>query len=479
MERLAKLSGLSHAKKDHLIHSLWSIIGELRQEVSGLREQAHRLEIEKTSLQAQAAKHSSNSSKPPASDGLRKTRSLRKQGERPVGGVPGHKGSTLERSATPEHIVEHLPLPQCEACGTRLEPGEYQARQVFDLPQPVLEVTEHRAWQARCGCGHLQQGAFPDEVKAPVQYGARFKAAVVYLTQYQMLPAKRTGELLEALCGTHPSTGTVMNLIEQGRRRLEAPHRALAEALLRQPVVGADETGARVEGRLHWLHVLASESLSWLSVHPKRGLLAFEELGVLPRFRNILVHDGFKSYAKLECAHALCNAHLLRELTFQAEFRQQDWAKAMIGLLCEALKTTRLHPQGLSRSQVEDLRSRYEAVLEGGWKLNPPEPPDGGPGRTAQTDTVNLLRRLQDGADEVLHFTRNPQVTFTNNEAEREVRMPKVKLKVAGSFRTPWGVQAFCITRSYLSTLKKQGRELLPSLEATFNGDDPLMGLDI
>ena len=117
--------------------------------------------------------------------------------------------------------------------------------------------------------------------------------------------------------------------------------------------------------------------------------------------------------------------------------------------------------------------------MRAGWKLNPPEPPAGGPGRTAQTDTVTLLRRLQDGADEVLHFTRNPQVTFNNNEAEREVRMPKVKLKVAGSFRTPWGVQTFCITRSYLSTLKKQGRELLPSLEATFNGDDPLMGLDI
>ena len=107
----------------------------------------------------------------------------------------------------------------------------------------------------------IQQGVFPDEVKAPVQYGARFKAAVVYLTQYQMLPAKRTGELLEALCGTPPSTGTVMNLIEQGRCRVEAPHRALAEALLRQPAVGADETGARVEGRLHWLHILASESL--------------------------------------------------------------------------------------------------------------------------------------------------------------------------------------------------------------------------
>ena len=447
MESLAKLSGLSHAKKDHLIHVLWSIVGELRQEVSGLRECTKRVRC---------------------ASGVSDL-----WGVFPDTRVP--RLSALKLRSTS--------LSTCRRRSARLaEPGLSPE----SIRPAKFSICLNPCWRSPNTVPGKPAVAVVIYNKGPSPTRSRLQCSTEPVSrppwstsQYHMLPAKRTGELLEAWCGAPPSTGTVMNLIEQGRRRLEAPHRALAEALLRQPVVGADETGARVEGRLHWLHVLASESLSWLSVHPKRGLLAFEALGVLPRFRNILVHDGFKSYAKLECAHALCNAHLLRELTFQAEFRQQDWAKAMIGLLCEALKTTRLHPQGLSRSQVEDLRSRYEAVLEGGWKLNPPEPPDGGPGRTAQTDTVNLLQRLQDEADEVLHFTRNPQVTFTNNEAEREVRMPKVKLKVAGCFRTPWGVQAFCITRSYLSTLKKQERELLPSLEATFKGDDPLMGLDI
>ena len=173
-----------------------------------------------------------------------------------------------------------------------------------------------------------------------------------------------------------------MNLIREAGRRLEPSHRKIAETLLRQPVAGADETGVRAGGRLHWLHVLVTESLSWLSTHPKRGALAFEGLEFLPRFQNILVHDGFKSCAKLECGHALCNAHLLRELTFQARHRQQDWAAEMIGLLCEALKTTRLSPQGLTRSQIEDFRSRHETKLREGWKLNPPDPPDACPGPT-------------------------------------------------------------------------------------------------
>ena len=398
MERLPELSGLSHADKDQLIRFLWESLEELREELSELRAAVQRLETENAALRAQLAKDSTNSSKPPASDGLRKTCSLRQPSERPVGGVPGHPGFTLPRSETPDFLVDHLPPQHCEACGTPLEAGDCQSRQVSGLPAPVLEVTGHRRWQTRCGCGHLQQGTFPDEVQAPVQYGPRFRALVVCLTQHQMLPAKRTGELLEAWCGVHPSTGT-------------------------------DETGVRAGGRLHWLHALVTESLSWLSTHPKRGALAFEGLERLPRFQNILVHDGFKSCAKLECGHALCNAHLLRELTFQARHRQQDWAAEMIGLLCEALKTTRLSPQGLTRSQIEDFRSRCETKLREGWKLNPPDPPDAYPGPTPQTDTVNLLRRLQDGADEVLRFTRDPRVPFTNNEAGREVRMPKVKLR--------------------------------------------------
>ena len=220
MERLPELSGLSHADKDQLIRFLWESLGELREELSELRAAVQRLETENAALRAQLAKDSTNSSKPPASDGLRKTCSLRQPSERPVGGVPGHPGFTLPRSETPDFLVDHLPPQHCEACGTPLEAGDCQSRQVSGLPAPVLEVTEHRRWQTRCGCGHLQQGTFPDEVQAPVQYGPRFRALVVCLTQHQMLPAKRTGELLEAWCGVHPSTGTVMNLIREAGRRL-------------------------------------------------------------------------------------------------------------------------------------------------------------------------------------------------------------------------------------------------------------------
>ena len=292
-----------------------------------------------------------------------------------------------------------------------------------------------------------------------------------------MIPVERTCELLEALCGLRPSTGTVMNILEEAGQQLDPAHQAIADALMECEVAGADESGVRVEGKLHWLHTLVSDSLSWLGVHPKRGSIAFDELGLLKHFKGILVHDGFKSYPLLECEHALCNAHHLRELTFQAGHRQQPWAQEMIDLLCEALEETRAHPQGLDLQGIGRIRTRYEALLAQAWKTNPIKPPDGWPGRTPQSDTVNLLRRLQDGADEVLHFTRNPAVPFTNNLAEREIRMPKVKLKIAGCFRTLNGAQAFCVIRSYLSTLKKQQVKLLPTLTDVFCGHSPLSAI--
>jgi transposase len=477
MERLPDLSGLSHAQKDQLIHALWGITGELRQEVSRLQNQAQLLEGEASKLRAQLAKNSSNSSKPPSSEGLRKPKSLRKAGERPVGGVPGHPGSTLRRVEHPDHVAEHPLRTHCDECGEPLQPQSSQARQVFDLQFLPVEVTEHRTYRSRCRCGKVHQSEFPHTVMAPVQYGPRLKALTVYLAQHHMIPVERTCELLEALCGLRPSTGTVMNILEEAGQQLDPAHQAIADALMECEVAGADESGVRVEGKLHWLHTLVSDSLSWLGVHPKRGSIAFDELGLLKHFKGILVHDGFKSYPLLECEHALCNAHHLRELTFQAEHRQQPWAQEMIDLLCEALEETRAHPQGLDLQGIGRIRTRYEALLAQAWKTNPIKPPDGWPGRTPQSDTVNLLRRLQDGADEVLHFTRNPAVPFTNNLAEREIRMPKVKLKIAGCFRTLNGAQAFCVIRSYLSTLKKQQVKLLPTLTDVFCGHSPLSAI--
>ena len=222
-----------------------------------------------------------------------------------------------------------------------------------------------------------------------------------------------------------------------------------------------------------WLHVLTNPLPSWLGVHSKRGREAFDEFGLLPDFDGTLVHDGFVSYKGYSCRHALCNAHHLRELKFEAEENQQAWAEEMSKLLCRALKDTRNSPRGLPRDLRQRIRRECETLIRKGCKLNPPEPPDGWPGKTPQSSTVNLLRRLEKQADEVLRFTTDPRVPFSNNDAEREVRMPKVKLKVAGTFRTRDGARYFCILRSCFSTLKKQGQHLLDCLEEALRGNDP------
>lgn len=491
MERLPELSGLNHAEKDRIIDTLWGLVSELRRGVAELsdrvgsleaentelRDRAGSLEAENTKLRGQAAKDSSNSSKPPSSDGpCRKTGSLRKKSGRPAGGIPGHRGHHLKRSDRPDRIIDHEPPSRCDSCGDLLQAESCEARQVFELPPIELEVTEHRAWSARCSCGHWHRAEFPDHVRAAAQYGPRFKAFAVHLHHHHMLPAQRATEILESLCGVRPSTGTLMNFVKEASEFLEPTWKRIGEALLQSPALGADESGMRAGGR-QWMHMLVSESLSWLGVHPKRGQDAFREFGLLPEFHGTLVHDGFKSYESLGCGHARCNAHHLRELKFEAEHNQQSWATQMSKLLCRALEDTHNHSEGLPAEKTASIRTEYDALIDEGWSLNPPAPPDGWPGKTPQTSTVNLLRRLDQHADEVLRFTQDPRVPFSNNDAEREVRMPKLKLKIAGTFRTGEGARRFCILRSYFSSLKKQRQDLLSCFEAVFSGHDPTPAL--
>ena len=422
MERLPDLSGLAPADKDTLIRSLCTLVRELQGRLE-------LLEGENRKLRGQLSKDSMNSSKPPSSDGLRKkTRSLRSKSERPAGGVSGHPGHHLKRSDTPDHIINHEPPSHCDTCGRIPEAHGFEARQVFELPRVKLEVTGHRAWFARCSCGRRHQAEFPEPLKAAVQYGPRLKAFAVYLHHHHMVPVERTADILESLCGVRPSGGTVLNFVEEAASRIEPTWERIGQALRHTPVLGADESGMRTAGKA-WLHVLTNPLPSWLGVHSKRGREAFDEFGLLPDFDGTLVHDGFVSYKGCSCRHALCN-------------RQR-------------------------------IRREYETLIRKGCKLNPPEPPDGWPGKTPQSSTVNLLRRLEKQADEVLRFTTDPRVPFSNNDAEREVRMPKVKLKVAGTFRTRDGARYFCILRSCFSTLKKQGQHLLDCLEEALRGNDP------
>jgi transposase len=256
---------------------------------------------------------------------------------------------------------------------------------------------------------------------------------------------------------------------------------AIAGQLQTAPVVHADETGLRVNKALHWLHIAATETLTWMGRHAKRGKAAFDDLGILARFTGTLIHDGWVPYRALNCTHGLCNAHHLRELTYVFEELKQPWAGRMIELLTRANQIKRsqhgaevpaFEPAAYAQ-QALDLRRQYMTILDEGDALNPRAPASGKRGATKQSKPANLLHRLREHADDVWRFMTEPAVPFTNNVAEQAVRMPKVKQKISGCFRTTEGADTFCIIRTYLATMHKQGADLFDALLHTFAGSAP------
>jgi transposase len=399
---------------------------------------------------------------------------LREAGKNPTGGQKGHAGHTLEKSEHPDHVVSHAPPTHCESCQLPLpEARVVETRQVFDLPPMRYEVTEHQVLESCCACGLCYRGEFPEDVKAPVQYGPRLKAAVVHLSQHHRLPAQRTADVMGDLCELPLSDATVLAAVADAGERLKPTVAAIAQAVVATPVVHADETGMRVAGKLHWLHVLATSLLTWMGIHRNRGKQAFDVFGLLNAFVGTLIHDGWKPYRDLACTHALCNAHHLRELTFLFEEQGHAWAKRLIEMLVAACHEVAAAGGSLAADRVAHFRSLYWEIVTAGEAANPRAPPSGKRGRTRQSKAVNLLGRLRLYADDVLLFMTDPGVPFTNNLAEQAVRMPKVKQKVSGCFRTLTGAQSFCTIRSYLDTLRKQGVNPFHALIQTFRGNVP------
>lgn len=462
MQPLPDLALLSAAEKDALIRELWVRVAALTATVE--------------ELHGRLAKNSHNSSKPPSSDGLNKPKpkSLRTRGEKPTGGQKGHAGHTLKRVGQPDRIQTHAPASQCDACHRPLgEAVVVERRQVFDLPPLRCEVTEHQVLEAQCTCGKIHRGVFPATVSAPVQYGAHSKAAVVQLTHHQMLPLARTGELMGDLFGLPMSDATVLAIQAQAQVLLAPTVAAMGEALQAAPVVHADETGLRVAGKIHWMHVLVTPLLTWLGAHSKRGQQAFDAFGLLSVFAGTLIHDGWKPYRQLACTHGLCNAHHLRELTYIFEQMGQAWAKCLFDLLRAACHEVATVGAPLPAERIAHYRTAYDQILNTGEAANPRAPPSGKRGRTKQSKALNLIERLRLYAEDVWRFMTDPEVPFTNNLAEQAVRMPKVKQKVSGGFRTAGGLDAFCTIRSYLATLHKQEANLFNALTLTFQGTPP------
>lgn len=448
----------------------------LEARVEELTAQVADLQRQLTELQQQFSlllqRDSQNSHQPPSKDLPWTSRSERRKSDKASGGQKGHKGKTLKMS---EHVDQIVVIPLEGQCGCghlwdTVDVDVYRARQVHDLPEIRLLVTEYQAEVKTCPhCQSQEQAKFPEDVPGQVQYGPRLHGLAVNLTVGHFLPLERTCEVLEDLCGADISEGTLVSGQQVAAQRLLPFEQALKTALQQEKVLYADETGSKVSGKLHWIHVVSSKMLTLYGHHQNRGLEAVKHMGVLPKFEGILMHDAWQTYFQLPAQHTLCNAHLLRELKGLALDAEQQWAGELRTLLKQIYHQRK---EGmLSEQERQAFKAGFVSLIDQGLEVNPAnEPRAGKRGRAKQSVGRNLALRLQKHQTAVLRFLEDPEVPFDNNQAERDIRMVCVKRKVSGGFRSERGGEVFCRIRSYLSTLRKQGLNALSGLTSIFQG---------
>lgn len=455
-------------------------IGSQQERVQVLEGLIDALQERIKTLERQQAKDSHNSSLPPSSDRfVRAPKSLRHKSGKKAGGQPGHRGHHLRQVQTPDQVLIH-PVLCCEHCqhDLRAQPADLpERRQVMDLPVKRLWVIEHRVEEKQCPqCFHLTRASFPATVSAPAQYGTSIQTVATYLVEGQAVPYARASQLLQELLGVQLSAGSIASFVKTCHQQLAEVETHLKAALVKVPVLNQDETGLRVGTIGWWVHVCSTDRLTHYAAHPKRGRAALDAIGIAPQFRGTSVHDGLLSYQGYCFTQALCNVHHLRDLTFIEEELKQPWAGKMKDLLldmkAEVERAKAVGQHELDALVLARLLRRYDEILTAGYLANPPPPPPQKrkPGKLKQSPARNLLDRLSQEKWAVLRFLLDFAVPFDNNQAERDLRMIKVQQKVSGCFRTEDGVAMFCRIRSYLSTLRKQGIELLSALEHTLSG---------
>ena len=440
--------------------------------VVSLRGELARAQERIAELEDRLGKTSRNSSVPPSAEGLAKppprSRSLRKKSGRRPGGQDGHPGTTLAQVAKADREVRHEPGP-CSGCGAGLAGRPVtgiERRQVFDLPPVTVRVTEHQLIERECGCGRRTRGAAPAGAEAPVQYGPRIAAVIIYLYIGQFLSKKRTAQALAELFGIPLSAGTVAGITARAAGRLDGFLERVRGNIAGSDVAGFDETGFRVAGRLHWVHCARTGKYTLLMVHPRRGRKAMETMGILGSFAGVAVHDAWAPYDTYPSPdHQLCCAHALRELqavtgsapagrwcwaaqAADALTRMQALASEAIAAGCDAADPAALAAQVHRYRSAVLLGARQTAARSG----------------ALMKKHHALACRLRDRRDDYLRFTADWRIPADNNGSERDIRMAKLKQKVSGCLRTLTGARQFCAIRSYLSTAAKHGLTFFDAL---------------
>ena len=434
-----------------------------------------------TRLEERLGMDSTNSSKPPSTDNkLSKTPKQKEKTKRKAsrGGQNGHPGKTLIQRDNPDHI-EILRPTTCE-CGHDLREhtsAKVIKRQVFDLPLPAIEVTEYQSHSVVCeACHHTNRPTFPEGINAPTQYGKNLQSFIAYLNTYQMIPYERITELIEDLCGHKLSVGTIITILHRLHDACEVSEAQIKTVLLQSDTLHCDETGVSIEGKLHWMHVASTSTLTYYYLSAKRGKEATDAMDILPHYQGIAIHDHWSTYNHYDCTHSFCNAHHLRELQGIMDHEKLSWAKDLHTLLLrinkEVDRATQKGKTALSKARLQHHLAHYDTITSASLHLYektvPPKPKKRG--RQKQSKGKNLLDRLIKYKTETLHFMLDFRVPFTNNQAERDLRMIKVKEKVSGTIASQRGGEYFARVRGYISTVKKQKGSVLQELRNALEG---------
>ena len=427
-------------------------------------------------LKSQIKTNSRGNSKPPSSDGLKRTKSLRKKTGKKSSAQKGHPGHTLEMVDHPDKVELHR-VTRCRCCGASLtgKPSEsVERRQVVDTPPLKLETTEHRAEQKTCHiCGAVNKADFPDGVNQPAQYGPRIKALASYMNQYQLIPYDRVEEFFKDLFGQPFSEGSLFTANQVLYESLAGFEQETKRRILSEPVINCDETGARVEGKNHWLHVASKPELTFYGIHQKRGSDAMDEMAILPFYSGIAKHDCLYAYFKYKgCNHSLCNAHHLRELTWVIENLNQVWAQQMYDLLLDAKaavdEAKENSKTSLELEQLTGFLSRYSSVIALGYEENPFfeawPPPKGKRGKPKKTKLRNLLERLDKYQTETLNFMFDFRIPMDNNLAERCLRPGALGRKSYYGTHSEWSGRLLASSMSVLQTAEKHNLNSLAYL---------------